>query len=343
MEVVLLTLGSLVKRLEAFGLAASFQFGAAKKAWNEASAAMAQAAEIANNDLVQATNRVNAGISEMSVQLAQANTLTKLQSSSSQQLSVDLEALATSAGSSAAQIVSMADALREVQQVQLDISKQAQAELAAMDPTGRGLAGTRKQFRDRLGLTGSMDLSKLGDLGQGIDQATRKAMELGREMRFATEITGDLQEAAQQAGMSLFQGFGDAILQGQGFSAVLKGIISDLQNIASRLATKILSKVLGGALGFLGFQHGGEPPVGRPSIVGEAGPELFVPKTAGTIVPNSLLRGGAGGGGGNTYNIDARGAAPGMENKMFFAMRQLMRQSQSGAVRQMRDNMLRSG
>lgn len=37
----------------------NYSFGAAKKAWNEASAAMAQTAEIANNDLVQATNRVN--------------------------------------------------------------------------------------------------------------------------------------------------------------------------------------------------------------------------------------------------------------------------------------------
>lgn len=34
-----------------------------------------------------------------------------------------------------------------------------------------------------------------------------------------------------------------------------------------------------------GFAAGGTPPVGRPSLVGEQGPELFVPRTAGTIVP----------------------------------------------------------
>lgn len=45
------------------------------------------------------------------------------------------------------------------------------------------------------------------------------------------------------------------------------------------------------------FAEGGDPPVGRPSIVGERGPEWFVPRTAGTIVPNDALgRGGAGGG-----------------------------------------------
>ena len=40
------------------------------------------------------------------------------------------------------------------------------------------------------------------------------------------------------------------------------------------------------------FAAGGDPPVGRVSLVGERGPELFVPKTAGTIVPNHALGGG---------------------------------------------------
>ena len=41
--------------------------------------------------------------------------------------------------------------------------------------------------------------------------------------------------------------------------------------------------------GSLGFADGGDPPVGRASLVGERGPELFVPKTAGTIIPNHAL------------------------------------------------------
>ena len=43
------------------------------------------------------------------------------------------------------------------------------------------------------------------------------------------------------------------------------------------------------------FAEGGDPPVGRPSIVGERGPEWFVPRTAGTILPNDAL-GHKGGG-----------------------------------------------
>lgn len=53
----------------------------------------------------------------------------------------------------------------------------------------------------------------------------------------------------------------------------------------------------GGSGGFGGFfAEGGEPPVGMPSIVGEDGPEFFIPKSAGTIIPNSSAMSGGGGG-----------------------------------------------
>ena len=41
-----------------------------------------------------------------------------------------------------------------------------------------------------------------------------------------------------------------------------------------------------------GFEKGGRPAVGQPAIVGEAGPELFVPDSAGTVIPNNQLGGG---------------------------------------------------
>jgi hypothetical protein len=48
---------------------------------------------------------------------------------------------------------------------------------------------------------------------------------------------------------------------------------------------------LDSALKLFGFANGGQPPVGVPSIVGERGPELFIPNTPGTIVPNHALGG----------------------------------------------------
>ncbi len=57
----------------------------------------------------------------------------------------------------------------------------------------------------------------------------------------------------------------------------------------------------GGVFGLLGsvfgglFAEGGSPPVGQPSIIGEKGPELWVPRESGTIVPNGgwAVRSGA--------------------------------------------------
>ena len=58
-----------------------------------------------------------------------------------------------------------------------------------------------------------------------------------------------------------------------------------------------------GAIGIPGFANGGRPPVGRASIVGEKGPELFVPDRAGTIIPNNQL----GGSTNVVVNVDASG------------------------------------
>ena len=56
--------------------------------------------------------------------------------------------------------------------------------------------------------------------------------------------------------------------------------------------------------GLLGgfFADGGSPPVGVASVVGERGPELFIPKTAGTIIPNNQLSSAMGKQPQNVYN-----------------------------------------
>ena len=59
--------------------------------------------------------------------------------------------------------------------------------------------------------------------------------------------------------------------------------------------------------GLIGFANGGRPPVGKASLVGEKGPEIFVPRSAGTIIPNDKIGGGVT----NvvTVNVDASGSA----------------------------------
>lgn len=98
------------------------------------------------------------------------------------------------------------------------------------------------------------------------------------------------------------------------FQSLAKSIISDLVRIQIQKALTNAADSVGGGFGsffrgLLGYADGGDPAVGKAAIVGERGPELFVPKVAGTIVPNDEL----GMGGGNRYNIsvsvDARGTS----------------------------------
>ena len=78
------------------------------------------------------------------------------------------------------------------------------------------------------------------------------------------------------------------------FGDFARSIIQDLLKIELKAQATALFKTAAGGLGSLfsglgsifGFAGGGDPPVNKPSIVGENGPELFVPKTQGTIIPN---------------------------------------------------------
>jgi phage-related minor tail protein len=67
--------------------------------------------------------------------------------------------------------------------------------------------------------------------------------------------------------------------------------------IGGGVGGSILSGIGGWLGGLLGFADGGQPPMNKASIVGENGPELFVPRSAGTVIPNNQL-----GGGGQTVN-----------------------------------------
>lgn len=93
------------------------------------------------------------------------------------------------------------------------------------------------------------------------------------------------------------------------FSNFTESIIKDLLKVAlKRQALNFLDMGTGGfgtiisaGLKLFNFADGGNPPVNTPSMVGERGPELFVPRTAGTIVPNNKL---ATMGGGQTVNYN---------------------------------------
>lgn len=83
------------------------------------------------------------------------------------------------------------------------------------------------------------------------------------------------------------------------FKSLARSIIQDIMAMQMKaMAFKLLGSFLGGGstpyqpaavMGMPGYADGGSPAVGQASMVGERGPEIFVPRTAGTIIPNHEL------------------------------------------------------
>ncbi len=119
-------------------------------------------------------------------------------------------------------------------------------------------------------------------------------------------------EIFNQIGDSIATGISDALvgaIQGtQSLGEAAKSILNDIGSQLLRLGINtLLGSVFGGPFAKLpGFANGGRPPVGKPSIVGEKGPELFVPTSAGTIIPNDRIGGGVTNN--IVVNVDASGS-----------------------------------
>lgn len=144
------------------------------------------------------------------------------------------------------------------------------------------------------------DMTMLGE--DWYDNAEDTIDKFAEANRRATEETAD---AAQQLGFQFASAFEDAIVQGKKLSDVLKGILQDIARIFIR---KTITEPLAAGLSDIFRAEGGPVSAGRPYVVGERGPELFIPGKSGAIVPNGNF---GGGGPAITYTIDARGADEG--------------------------------
>lgn len=129
------------------------------------------------------------------------------------------------------------------------------------------------------------------------------------------KIADQMKQIYAQLGMSIKTGVVDAISAAVDGTKSLAEVASNtLKNIANQLLNIGVNFALFGAPfgtgtggGLFGgfFANGGRPPVGKPSVVGERGPELFVPRSSGTVVPNGSFGGSAN----VTVNVDASGSS----------------------------------
>jgi hypothetical protein len=120
-----------------------------------------------------------------------------------------------------------------------------------------------------------------------------------------------------------------------GLMNVVKGTTSvkdAFKQMAASLITQaiqlfVIDKITGGFLSFAkgltGKAIGGPVQSGQPYMVGERGPEMFVPNQSGSIVPNDKM------GGGVTVinNVDARGSGADVDQKIKTAMAQTSQQT----------------
>lgn len=188
------------------------------------------------------------------------------------------------------------------------------------------------------------------------DKVSKVQQRMQEQLQAKTDKVSD---SARELGLTFSSAFEDAVVGGKRLQDVLAGVAQDLARMALRKgvtepalnwltsnggtllssAGSWLTRMFGGF-----FADGGSPPVGKVSIVGERGPELFVPKSAGTIIPNHML-GGSGVSNSVAVNVtinqsgdtqsstDAKGAGAQLGTAISAAVQQeLAKQSRQGGL-----------
>lgn len=191
-----------------------------------------------------------------------------------EQIIRNIKLLETDMANAVTEAFSTEDGIGDVQQYGIELQKVyalteqlKQAQLAEIDTSRDWATGWSDAFASYLdNATNAYKIAgeQFSAITQGMNSAIDKFVDSGKMSfgDFATSVIKDLLkiELKSQAAMAMsaFKGAGGA-----------GGILSSLGSFFG---------------GF--FAGGGQPPVGKASIVGENGPELFVPKSSGTVVPN---------------------------------------------------------
>lgn len=211
--------------------------------------------------------------------------------------------------------------ITEIQQRSKEAARAAQAAFA-------------EAFSDEDGLTPE----KAAELAAGLEQisaAYRKIAEaqienIAKSREFTTGLSESIQNFISEAKNGADQartyfetftrGAEDAFVRfvqtGKlSFKDLANSLIADFARIQAKKALAAIfsgggggGSIFGSIGKIFGFANGGNPAVGVPAIVGENGPELFIPRNAGTIVPNNQAFGGGQTIQQVTYNIQATDA-----------------------------------
>lgn len=131
----------------------------------------------------------------------------------------------------------------------------------------------------------------IGDIvAKGINDGISKTSEaLARSILLGENLAQTFKKIAQELAVRILSAIIEIVAR-KGVELAIEKLITKEKQKQVALSKASQRNIVGNLIGsFLGFADGGRPPVGRPSIVGEKGPELFVPSQSGTVVPNNQL------------------------------------------------------
>ena len=140
------------------------------------------------------------------------------------------------------------------------------------------------------------------------EEAIRRKLEKLYKLKEERDLTKEIAETWKNINSSIRNDITE------GIKGLIKGTATwadMLNNVADKFLDMALNQALygnimgsykkgSGLFGWIGRSNGGPVTGGSPYVVGERGPELFVPRSGGTIVPNNEM-------GSVTVNVDASG------------------------------------
>jgi hypothetical protein len=201
-----------------------------------------------------------------------------------------------------------------------EASKRLLADVTSLENTLDPLTAATRRWADQQALLAQaldaaiISQERYNELVAMSDEAFRKATE--KQTEYLTGIerqTRQNENLARDLGFTFQSAFEDAILRGEKLRGVLAGIAQDLARIVMRqtVTTPLASMLMGGLSSAFGGLFGGSSvgdirgpggstsiPFGGPRalggpveagsayLVGEQGPELFMPGQSGRIIPN---------------------------------------------------------
>jgi len=214
-------------------------------------------------------------------------------------------------------VQSTADAMRELRDTYGAVVKEAAPLEDAIAPLERlGDLEFDNQALWQLAMASGASAEALGELAVSLGIANENEVALAQAQQRAIEEfgkTGNV-EAYTEAMRKLYASSAEVI-------GVVQGVIDRLNAMPSEKVIKIRTELSGAGVpetrgGDAGAgqtgefrQHGGPVEAGQAYVVGEKGPELFVPASAGQIVPNAPAKPGRMGGGAMTINVNVNAPA----------------------------------